>query len=94
MITLILSFLWKSGNEKIFAAWLTFTIVSTIYSYVWDLKVDWNLLERKVEHCLLRNTITYPPYIYYIIMVGNLVLRLAWTLTLSPNIVSKTFGSP
>lgn len=27
-------------------------------------------------------------------MISNLALRLAWVLTLSPNITDKTFGSP
>ena len=54
ILTLVFSFLWKSGNQNIFAAWLTFAISSTIYSYVWDLKVDWALLDRKATNCLLR----------------------------------------
>lgn len=93
-MTLIFSYLWKAGNQNIFAAWLTFAIASTIYSYVWDLKVDWALLERKAPYCLLREKLAYHHRSYYFMMVLNLVLRLAWVLTLSPNITDKTFGSP
>ena len=44
MITLTLSYFYKSGNDTIFAAWLFWAIFSTIYSYIWDLKMDWILL--------------------------------------------------
>lgn len=93
LITLVLSFVWKNGNQNMFAAWLTFTIASTIYSYTWDLKVDWALLDCKSKYRLLRPKLFYSsPKFYYIAMILNLVLRLAWALTLSPNITDKTFG--
>lgn len=94
LLTVVLSYLWKSGNQNIFAAWLVFAISSTLYSYVWDLKVDWALLNKDSDNFMLRNKLTYKRYSYYFMMVLNLVLRLAWVLTLSPNITEKTFGSP
>lgn len=93
-MTLVFSFLWKNGSSNIFAGWLTFAIISTIYSYVWDLKIDWQLLDRKAEYCLLREKLTYLPRNYYIFMFLNLILRLAWVTTLSQNITDKLLGSP
>ena len=71
-----------------------FAITSTLYSYSWDLKIDWALLDRKADLCLLRDRLIYRHWTYYFMMVGNFVLRLAWVLTLSPNITDRTFGSP
>ena len=95
MITLLLSYLYKAGDDKIFAGWLFFTILTTIYSYCWDLKMDFALLEPGAPHRFLRKHLTYlPARNYYAIMVGNLILRLAWVATLSPSIVDNAFGSP
>jgi hypothetical protein len=58
------------------------------------LKNDWALLEPNQKNWLLRKYLTFQPkVVYYIIMVTNLIMRLAWTLTLSPS-VSRTIGSP
>jgi hypothetical protein len=86
--------MWQSGSQNLFAAWLTFAISSTIYSYSWDLKVDWALLNRKATNFLLRDKLLYSPKSYYVMMISNLALRLAWVLTLSPNISNNFFGSP
>lgn len=93
VLTTIFSYLYRNGTTNIFVAWITFAAASTIYSYAWDLKVDWALLERKSQHFMLRDKITYAPRFYYILMVLNLFLRLAWVLTLSQNITDKLFGS-
>ena len=62
-----------------------------MYAYVWDLTMDWDLIqERKCsdKHFLLRKYITFTPKRnYYIVMVTNLILRLAWTLSLSPAVI-------
>ena len=54
--------------------------------------MDWGLLEPGSHNILLRNKLFYPKYLYYLVMVLNLLLRLVWILTLSPTIVTL-FGS-
>jgi hypothetical protein len=71
------------------AAWLVCAAISTIYSYMWDLKMDWALLEKNDRNPFLRKYLTFEPRRnYYIIVVSNLVMRFAWTMTLSPNIAT------
>jgi hypothetical protein len=66
-----------------------FAAISTIYSYAWDIKMDWGLLQKNDKHPYLRKYLTFEPQRnYYIICVANLIMRLAWTMTLSPNIAS------
>lgn len=93
LITAVLAFQYKLEGSKILAAWLLFAIISTIYSYVWDLKMDWGLLQKNDRHPYLRKYLTFEPQRnYYIIMFSNLIMRLAWTMTLSPNI-AQFFGN-
>jgi hypothetical protein len=90
----LFSYLWQSSYQNLFAAWLTFAISSTIYSYIWDLKMDWGILNFRATRFLLRDKLLYSSKSYYLFMISNLILRLAWVLTLSPNISNNLFGSP
>lgn len=75
--------------------WVAFLFISTIYSYAWDLKMDFGFLQKNSKNFLLRDRLYYPKKIfYYLVIVLNSVLRFTWTLTLSPdafkNILYKT----
>lgn len=93
IVTISLSFAYKAGSESILYAWIISASISTLYSYFWDLKMDWGLLQADAPYKLLRKHLTYPFYNYYILMVVNFIFRLSWILNFSPNIVSL-FGSP
>jgi len=83
--------------------WIIFAGISTIYSYYWDLKKDWGFLQPNSKYKFLRNELSYHnPLLYYIgkitkikyeyhliAIVLNLVMRLAWALSISPDIVSQ-----
>ena len=63
-----------------------------MYSYFWDIKMDWNLLECSDKSTFLRKHLTFAPERnYYIVIVLNFVMRLAWTMTLSPAVL-QLFG--
>ena len=57
-------------------------IITTLYSYIWDITIDWSLLRIKSRYLFLRNRLKFAPKYYYFAMVSNLVLRFSWTLTL------------
>lgn len=89
----VLAYVYKQ-NSTLLPAWLAVSIISTLYAYAWDLRMDWGLLETSGKNFLLRKYITFEPKRnYYIVMITNLIMRLAWTITLSPSIVS-IFGDP
>lgn len=94
LITLTLSFLWKAGDDTIFNVWIVFACLSTLYSYIWDLKVDWALFEKNSPHRFLRKNLCYPYQAYYVIIVVNFLLRIVWVGTLSQSIANNAFGSP
>lgn len=94
LLTVITAYKWRGGISSYFPAWLTFAIISTLYSYYWDLKVDWKLLNFKSKNFLLRDKLTYKPRNYYLIMISNFLLRVAWVATISQNVTDRAFGSP
>lgn len=65
-----------------FTLWLLAIVVSTCYTFTWDLKRDWGLGDMK--HKFLRSQTLYPLPMYYFAIGTNLIMRLMWTLTISP----------
>ncbi len=93
LATSIISYVYNLGYTNILWLWIFASIISTLFSYMWDLKYDWALLEKNPKNWLLRKYITFQPKRnYYIVIVANFIMRLSWTLTLSPSIASY-FGN-
>lgn len=90
LLTLLFSYLYTASQPNIFAAWVVFAAISTIYSFYWDLAMDWGLLVKGSKNRFLRDDLSYGgPKIYYFMMVCNFILRLSWVFTLSPSIVES-----
>ena len=64
--------------------WVFFGIIATIYSFYWDVVMDWGLGNLKSANFLLRDYLNYAPYLYYIAILCDLVMRLGWALVISP----------
>nr|GEX21402.1 phosphate transporter PHO1 homolog 9-like isoform X2 [Tanacetum cinerariifolium] len=61
---------------------LSTSIVATIYGTYWDLVCDWGLLRRNSQNPRLRDKLLLPHRsIYFLAMVVNVILRLAWMQT-------------
>ncbi|XP_039157321.1 phosphate transporter PHO1 homolog 9 [Eucalyptus grandis] len=53
--------------------------VATVANTYWDLVIDWGLLRRNAKNSWLRDKLTIPNRsIYFVAMVLNVILRLAW----------------
>lgn len=90
LVTLLLSYLYTAKQRDIFAAWVVFATVSTLFSFYWDIKYDWGLLGDSRKNPFLRDNLCYGSSgVYYFIVAANLLLRLSWIFTLSPNIVAS-----
>ncbi|XP_076891599.1 phosphate transporter PHO1 homolog 9-like [Bidens hawaiensis] len=58
------------------------SVVATVYNTYWDLVCDWGLLRKNSENPWLRDKLLLPHRsIYFIAMVVNVILRLAWMQT-------------
>uniref|UniRef100_A0A3B3D0J6 Xenotropic and polytropic retrovirus receptor 1b n=1 Tax=Oryzias melastigma TaxID=30732 RepID=A0A3B3D0J6_ORYME len=60
-------------------------VVSSCYTLIWDLRMDWGLFDRNAgENSFLREEIVYPHKAYYYsAIVEDVLLRFAWILTIT-----------
>jgi hypothetical protein len=81
----------KFKDQDVFTAlWIAFVVIGTVYSYYWDIKMDWSLGETKgVKHWGLRGKLLYPTYYYYFALISNFIMRVLWTLTISPEAINS-----
>jgi len=78
---------YASESNLFYYFWLLLALISTLYSYAWDLKMDFGFLQEG-EHYPLREKLSYKNKIfYYACMIINLILRFFWVLTVSPDVV-------
>ncbi|KFK33778.1 hypothetical protein AALP_AA5G058900 [Arabis alpina] len=66
--------------------WLTVAVttssIATLFNTYWDIFKDWGLMNRNSKNPWLRDKLLVPyKSIYFIVMVVNVVLRLAWMQT-------------
>ncbi|GER47252.1 EXS (ERD1/XPR1/SYG1) family protein [Striga asiatica] len=62
-------------------AWIA-SIIATLVSTYWDIVIDWGLFQRHSKNKWLRDKLVIPhKIVYFVAMVLNVVLRLAWMQT-------------
>jgi len=73
--------------------WSFFFISSSLYSFAWDVYMDWGLGRK--QHAFLGSQLMYPrKYYYYCTIAVDLVLRFMWVLTLVPPSSGAAFAVP
>uniref|UniRef100_A0A8C6R8M1 Solute carrier family 53 member 1 n=1 Tax=Nannospalax galili TaxID=1026970 RepID=A0A8C6R8M1_NANGA len=82
-----------SDTAVFFYLWIVFCIISSCYTLIWDLKMDWGLFDKNAgENTFLREEIVYPQKAYYYCaIVEDVILRFAWTVQIS---ITSTTGLP
>ncbi|CAH8390139.1 unnamed protein product [Eruca vesicaria subsp. sativa] len=68
------------GNAWRNAAWF-FSALATFYGTYWDIVFDWGLLHKSSKSWLREKLLVPHKSVYYVAMVVNVVLRLAWLQT-------------
>lgn len=69
-----------------FYIWILTAVISSLYAYTWDIKMDWGLLDRNAgkENRFLREEIVYSAKgYYYFAIIEDFVLRFGWAISLS-----------
>ncbi len=77
-----------------FYLWLVSSIITTLYSWFYDIRYDWGILNLDSKTCL-RHKLLFPDakYVYYFFTIFNLVLRTAWVMTISSiALINDGFG--
>ena len=71
----------------IFVAYIAMSVVSSLYAYTWDIRMDWGLLDAKsfnAENRFLREEIVYSSKGYYYFgIVEDFLLRFSWAFKLA-----------
>lgn len=86
---ILFSTLYSSAQSSIFQNtffyfWILSLLVSSSYSYAWDVKFDWGLFDKKAgENKFLREEIIYPNWTYYFSIFEDFILRFTWALSIS-----------
>jgi len=86
-MVIVFTFMVAEQRLKSMAFYVCFAIFSTLYSYSWDIVMDWGLLRGTKGgriNRLLRDKIKYPPSLYIFSAITNFFLRFAWVVTLVP----------
>ncbi|KAL1518912.1 hypothetical protein AB1Y20_003185 [Prymnesium parvum] len=82
---------WKKlggdNSDAVAFAWIVSYIVSTLYTFSWDIGVDWELQHRLRG----RRMVWINRWPYCVALVLDFFLRFVWTLTLAPG--TTPFGS-
>ncbi|KAK1253475.1 hypothetical protein MKX07_001552 [Trichoderma sp. CBMAI-0711] len=66
-------------NNKDLALFATFSTVNGIYTSIWDLFMDFSLLQPQSRHVALRDILALKyRWVYYVIMVADPILRFSW----------------
>ncbi|OQV11683.1 Xenotropic and polytropic retrovirus receptor 1 [Hypsibius exemplaris] len=75
------------AQRPVFYLWVISAIISSCYSFWWDIRMDWGFLDRNAKsNRLLRDSLVYSSsWYYYYTIVQDLVLRFAWTISISVN---------
>jgi len=71
-------------NHWLGCLWVGTGIVATIYSFYWDVVMDWGLGNADAKQFLLREELYFTPVTYYLAILCDLLMRLGWALVISP----------
>jgi len=83
-ILVIVLLYYKPIFEMHLGLWVWLNILATLWTYAWDLLIDWGLMRPNKNNKFLRERLMYPESWYYIAIVSNFFLRYAWVLLLIP----------
>jgi xenotropic and polytropic retrovirus receptor 1 len=85
--------LYQSVDTNFLPLWLICIVGSTCYTYYWDLVRDWSFIILETSGIRVKSISTrteerlLPDFSYYVGLASNLLLRLLWTLTVSPDAI-------
>ena len=66
-------------------AWICVGVAATLYSFYWDVVMDWGLGHTDAIHWGLRDELSFQPSKYYTAIALDFVLRLGWAFVISPD---------
>ncbi|CBY40785.1 unnamed protein product [Oikopleura dioica] len=82
-VALAYAYAYSGKDSTAFAFWIVANIIASLFTLVWDLKVDWGLFNlKKVLKTILRDELIYghgeTNWLYYAAILQDIFLRFAW----------------
>ncbi|CAI9716999.1 xenotropic and polytropic retrovirus receptor 1-like isoform X1 [Octopus vulgaris] len=76
---------YETEQTIFYYTWIVALLISSCYTFTWDIKMDWGLLEKtKGENKFLREECVYAySGYYYFAILEDFILRFIWTLKVS-----------
>jgi len=72
-----------------FYAFIASQLFSSIFTYTWDIKMDWGLFDKNAgDNRFLREELVYSTTVYYFAIVEDFVLRFFWSAGLIMSVVN------
>ncbi len=71
----------------IVVCWIFFSVLHTVYTFIWDIYCDWGLLQLGQRTLLRPHRLYRWTFVYYIAIFVDFVLRCAWVVKLTLAIV-------
>jgi len=83
IIVVFFSTLKRRGLPEISAVYYGFVGINSLYSFVWDVFVDWNLLgyDSSGKRFVMREGV-FSPFLYVVAISLDFVLRISWSMKL------------
>ncbi|CAJ2507578.1 Uu.00g087640.m01.CDS01 [Anthostomella pinea] len=79
LTAIILSLYRINGNHTNLALFVTVATINSIYTSIWDLFMDFSLLQQDSQHRFLRDILALKRrWVYYAIMIIDPILRFGW----------------
>jgi hypothetical protein len=84
IVVVWLLFLSRTYNNGVIRSlWIGGQTISSTYSFLWDILMDWSLLQLDSQNYLLRDELSFKSHaIYYYAIVSDGLLRFSWILLL------------
>ncbi len=88
MLATFLSSVMLMIDIKYLIYWLTAVVFSTLFSFYFDLKMDWGFLDKTSPNYPLRHKLCFKnKYFYYSCIVINFFGRIVWVLIINPQVI-------
>ena len=77
-------FLFGSTNYNVTKSlWIGSQTFSSIYTFIWDILMDWSLLQLDSKNWLLRDELSFEHHsVYYFAIVSDGLLKFSWIMSL------------
>ncbi|RCH79468.1 protein-ER retention protein, partial [Rhizopus stolonifer] len=86
---------WYFTEIHVFRFWVMFVFINSMYSFWWDISMDWNLITISQHQTIqIRRQLYFSQPVYYLMAVClDFLLRITWSFKLSSHLLIRHLDS-